>query len=406
MSNQKIKTYLLIVLFTCAVIWVVHTTLGYLHPQVSASTSQSHQTASESDFNRVHISAETADSIGLELAHVEKRHMPDLHVYAGEMMLPSGRGVAITAPFTGIIKEYVSSLPISGTRVRKNQTLFTLVPILNPETRSSMKTALVDTISQLENGETQLRSAKQAYERASQMYEDQTGSKRAMEEAKTAYDIAFRNREAAVSKKAEIEEIVNGVGSQPFKIKAPRDAIISTLAVSTDQLVTSGHLLAEVMDTSTLWAKVPIPVGDFGGLARKSPALIANPSDLHHKDGPLAYPIDGPVTANQTTGTVDLYYSIPNSDNKLIVGQQVNISIRSTSEKPAVAIPWSAVVFDINGGTWVYQSKGPYVFERIRIAVSYLNGPYAVITSNLPLGTEIVSKGALELLGIETGFSH
>jgi len=68
-------------------------------------------------------------------------------------------------------------------------------------------------------------------------------------------------------------------------------------------------------------------------------------------------------------------------------------------------VPWSAVVFDIHGGTWVYERTGDRSYARRRVVVRYVAGDAAVLESGPPPGTAVVTAGAAELFGTETGFS-
>ena len=81
-------------------------------------------------------------------------------------------------------------------------------------------------------------------------------------------------------------------------------------------------------------------------------------------------------------------------------------------------MPWSAVVYDIHGGTWVYEQIGERTrtFVRRRVDVEYVVGDTAVlahggtagnrvVATAPPAGTLVVVAGAAELFGTETGFT-
>jgi cobalt-zinc-cadmium efflux system membrane fusion protein len=62
------------------------------------------------------------------------------------------------------------------------------------------------------------------------------------------------------------------------------------------------------------------------------------------------------------------------------------------------------VVFDIHGGTWVYEQLGEYRYARRRVVIGHSVGADAVLASGPATGTNVVSAGAQELFGAETGF--
>lgn len=71
--------------------------------------------------------------------------------------------------------------------------------------------------------------------------------------------------------------------------------------------------------------------------------------------------------------------------------------------KQRAVIPYAAVLYDPNGDTWTYTSPEPLVFIRYPIRVAQIDGSEAVLSSGPPLGTEVVTVGASELLGAEYG---
>jgi hypothetical protein len=69
----------------------------------------------------------------------------------------------------------------------------------------------------------------------------------------------------------------------------------------------------------------------------------------------------------------------------------------------ATAIPYGAVLYDIDGGAWTFTSPEPLVFVRQAIDVDSIRGDVAVLSDGPPAGTEVVTVGAAELLGAEYG---
>ena len=66
-----------------------------------------------------------------------------------------------------------------------------------------------------------------------------------------------------------------------------------------------------------------------------------------------------------------------------------------------MVIPYAAVLYDPNGDTWAYTNPAPLVFVRARIDVDHIEGSQAFLSSGPPPGTEVVTVGASELLGVE-----
>ena len=66
-------------------------------------------------------------------------------------------------------------------------------------------------------------------------------------------------------------------------------------------------------------------------------------------------------------------------------------------------VPYSAVMYGLNGETWVYTSPDSLVFVRQPVILDRIEGEIGVMLEGPPLGTLVVIIGAAELFGAETG---
>jgi hypothetical protein len=84
----------------------------------------------------------------------------------------------------------------------------------------------------------------------------------------------------------------------------------------------------------------------------------------------------------------------------------VTLKLRGPAQGQGLVVPWSAVVHDIHGGTWVYEqlSDQERSFRRRRVEVQYVDGAKAVLASGPAANTVVATGGAVELLGTEFGF--
>lgn len=69
-------------------------------------------------------------------------------------------------------------------------------------------------------------------------------------------------------------------------------------------------------------------------------------------------------------------------------------------------VPYSAVLYDIHGKTWVYKNPEPLTFLRHQIEVDYIEGDQAVLADGPETGTQVVTVGVAELYGTEFGVGH
>jgi len=82
----------------------------------------------------------------------------------------------------------------------------------------------------------------------------------------------------------------------------------------------------------------------------------------------------------------------------LVRDEQVNGTQR-------LVVPYAAVIYGLQGETWVYTNGEPLVFVRHLINVDYIEGDLAVLLEGPPVGTEVVTVGGALLYGAETGVS-
>jgi hypothetical protein len=66
-------------------------------------------------------------------------------------------------------------------------------------------------------------------------------------------------------------------------------------------------------------------------------------------------------------------------------------------------VPYSAVLYEPDGSSWVFVQTAPHTFQRSSISISNIAGDQVAVSSGPPVGTPVVSQGAAELVGVETG---
>ena len=68
-----------------------------------------------------------------------------------------------------------------------------------------------------------------------------------------------------------------------------------------------------------------------------------------------------------------------------------------------LTIPYAALLYDSEGRTWTYTSPETNVFVRHEVVVDRIEGNVAIVADGPPEGTAVVTIGAAELFGTETG---
>lgn len=69
-------------------------------------------------------------------------------------------------------------------------------------------------------------------------------------------------------------------------------------------------------------------------------------------------------------------------------------------------VPYSSLIYDMNGQTWVYTNPEPRTFVRSKVDVDRINGEVAVLNAGPPSGTLVASVAVAEIYGTEFKVGH
>ncbi|MEZ4663152.1 MAG: hypothetical protein R2911_36865 [Caldilineaceae bacterium] len=68
-----------------------------------------------------------------------------------------------------------------------------------------------------------------------------------------------------------------------------------------------------------------------------------------------------------------------------------------------LVVPYSALIYDNNGGTWIYTSPDALTYVRTEVTVDFIEGDMVVLTDGPGVGTEVATVAVAELYGTDTG---
>jgi RND family efflux transporter MFP subunit len=348
----------------------------------------------------VTLTRRAVERLGIELAEVELRRVERTRTLGGELVPLPGRAVMVSAPQAGtLIPAPSGALPVSGATVKAGDPLFRLL-LLPPGdlSRAQEEVAL---------GEVRLHNASSKARRAAQLLQDRAISVRELEaaqeelaSAEKALDAA-RGRVDLLSGKALRGGGLKGI--TPLTLRAPNDGVIQRVMVGPGQLVSAATPLVEVVSVDPLWVRVPVYVGDLAAIEPGALAAVRGLQDAPSAPPRSAKPVPAPPSADPGTASADLFFELQNRDGVYRPGHRVSVTLALRESEESLVVPWSAVIHDVNGGAWVYESRPPTVFLRRRVEVRHVIGDLAVLANGPPAGTSVVRTGAFELFGTEFG---
>jgi hypothetical protein len=98
---------------------------------------------------------------------------------------------------------------------------------------------------------------------------------------------------------------------------------------------------------------------------------------------------------------------IEGSELKLVILTEKaaeQIGVETVPASPMV-IPYSAVIYDVEGNTWVYTNPEPLTYLRAPVVIDRIEGDQAFLSQELGMDAPVVTVGVAEIYGAETGVS-
>ena len=316
----------------------------------------------EDELNTVTLTAEAETRLGLTVGAVTKKGVGRVRLYGGEVTIPVGRTILVAAPLTGTLRAPPGGVPKAGKAVAARDAVFQLLPLLTPDGKANLSASLAEASGLVDTARAQVDLARIALDRAKRVMKEGAGSQRQVDEAVGASDVAAKGLAAATARKNILQQVVGDAAAgtaAPIPIDSPEDGILRVVSAMPGQTVPAGAALFEVVDLSVVWVRVPLPVGDLDDVDRTKPAAVGSLSAAPGAKLTTAPPAPAPPSANPLAGTVDVFYELPNAAGTYIPGQRLGVTVPQTDARESLTVPWSAVVFDVNGGTWVYERTGP-----------------------------------------------
>jgi cobalt-zinc-cadmium efflux system membrane fusion protein len=359
----------------------------------------------EDKLSVVELTEAATKRLGIETAQVELKDFRQHRTLAGEVILPAGATIIVSAPMTGRLQS-----PDSGTILRpgmpvvEKQAVMTLIPLLSPAEKIALATQVTDAEGQLQQARAVVEQRQVDLERAELQHQKGVGLKATLDTAKAQMVQSQNALDAAIIRKNLLNSWMDGKPNdeqKPFTIEAPQPGLIRAMHVKSGEFVTAGTPLFEVMNVETLWVRVPVYVGELTSIEMGQPAEVG---ELAYRPGQnlvKAVSVEAPPTATALSSTVDLYYELSNAEGKFRPGQRVSVQLPMTGNAEQSSIPWSAVVQDIYGSSWVYEQIGENKFTRRRVQVKQVVDSWATLEQGPPLGTTIVVTGVAEIFGTE-----
>lgn len=354
----------------------------------------------ESALSTVTLSPKAEERLGIEIAPVEYKKLPGSIELGGEIIPVPGSEARVSAPVSGVVLHAISGkIPPAGKFVQKGEEILRLL-MLPPESE------LLGAQEEVAVRKEELNVAQAKADRSKQLLANKAISEKAYEEvqaeltrSKASLSIAEARLDLLSGKNLD-----KAAGSlSTLVMESPVDGVLQRIFVAPGQTVPASTPLFDVASLKPVWIRVPVYVGDLDKIDLQKNASVILLGDNQGETLIHAVPVKGPPLSDASSVSADLFFELANSDRLFRIGQKVKLSLLLKAPEESLVIPRSAILYDMNGGSWVYIKISPYVYSRRRVQVSHIVGDQVVLIRGVNAGDEVVTAGAVEIFGTEFG---
>jgi len=353
------------------------------------------QPRTEAELTTVKLTVEAVGRLGLQSVAARTESAASTRTLGGDVVVPEGRGVVVTAPVAGTLIDTAGARP--GARVRAGERLMTLAPLNSAERDQRIEAQRAVSVAEAEE-----LAARQRLQRLEQLLKDGAASVRGVEEGRAQHQVAAAALTAARERLAGVSKSTGAQGE--IIVSAPFDGVVQRVSAVDGQPVAASAALLELAQVDTLWVRVPVYAGDADDIDANRAASVRR---LGATAAPMrATRVMAPLSGDSAAASIDLFYSLKSAGTPLRPGERVLVELPLKTSGQGLVVPAAAVLYDIHGDTWVYEDLGGNAYARRRIQVARHAGDLAVITRGIAEGTKVVTDGAAELFGTEFGAGH
>jgi len=295
--------------------------------------------------------------------------------------------VAVRAQITG---QLTSVKFTEGDDVTQGQALFEL-------DRRPLEAALHQAEANLERDVAQAANAQANAKRYQDLAERGIATREQVDTTRTGAEALSATVEAD---RAAVENAK--VQLQYATIAAPISGRTGTLMVHEGNLVRANDTipLVTINQVTPINVSFAIPESRLPELkrymAQRTLQVVASPPT---EDGPPAVGKIGFVdnSVDQSTGTIRIKGTFPNTDRRLWPGQFVNVTVALTDDPTSIVVPTAAIQVG-QQGQYAFVVKADHSVENRIVVVDRSSGTETVVKSGLKPGETVVTDGHLRLV--------
>jgi cobalt-zinc-cadmium efflux system membrane fusion protein len=302
---------------------------------------------------------------------------------AGRLMLPAGK-----------------SMPLVGDQVEAGQVLALIQPSF-----SEVGARFVEAEGEVVRAKLALEQTDLAHKRIAKLVQAEARSGRELQEAEFALKTAQAKYDAALALQATYRQASASLGSQGpstsqpgIELRSPiAGTIVSQSGAAVGEYITAEKPVFTVLDAGTVFIEAQVPEASVQRLGTTKAASYELPGETGQfipitADGAGRLVFVG-IQVDTAMRTVPLIYEVKNPENRLRVGQSVNLFVETARAEDTLAIP-SAAIVEEGGRPIAFVQVGGETFDKRYLTLGIRDGNWVQVLSGLTAGERVVTRGA------------
>ena len=262
---------------------------------------------------------------------------------------------------------------------------------------------------------TRLAQAERELRRAENLVEVNAVPRKRLEEANTAVKVAEQEVASAEKQAALIDNQIKQTSAgqnifraprvnQPnknFPLTAPVTGTITAITATSGQQVEAGTEILSIVNLTTVLIEAQVFERDLPAVRDSTKASFTNAAlsgevytiGTADGDGRL---VSVGQTVDPQTRTIAVIYEMKNPAGRLRDGMFIEITIDTSGDREALAVPKQAVVTE-QGQTFVFVFDGGETFEKRAVTLGAEGADFYEVNSGLKAGERVVTDGIYQL---------
>lgn len=370
----------------------------------AATTSPAEKPHVEADLSRTSISDKQYQSLEIKTQPAGHEEAQAERACTAFVTARPEDSVTIAAPVPGVINAArKTAFPVPGQKLSAGTKMLELQPVVSPLDEVQLAVLKRGFESEFKKAEEKVKVVASEVKRLKELVDQKLRGKPDLEDAEARLNQAKEDVSAAEYKLNLFQKDKKaGLELPALSIDSPQAGAIVAVHVSPGQYVPAATPLVSVMNLDQPWLRVLVPEADLERVDRTAPLALtlAGEGKTDKKLSVTATPVAVVPEVDRLKHTVTLLYSFKRPAGAALAKDQLlSVGVPLDKKKMETVVPYSAIVFDAYGGSWVYlhrfkEGDKTHIFERRRVELGPSLGERIVVRPPLEASDQVVVNGA------------